>query len=256
MKCTKCGTWALSDGPFCPNCGTALVRLAGNAEAERPSDVVPDGAIGDSASRAFKWALAGFVAVGIILVISVTQAEAPPESEETYGTTEVASPAPAATNTTKSPGDAASLPVAPRVGALAPDFSLLTLEGRHVSLTDYRGGPLVVNFWATWCPPCRQEIPLLQQVFQQRKEVPLVTVDTRETPGKVREFLEAAGYSLLVALDENGTVSDTYQIRYIPTTLFIDGEGVIRSIHIGSFTDKSEIDAEIAKIVRPAAPTP
>ncbi|MBE3588769.1 MAG: redoxin domain-containing protein [Thermoanaerobacteraceae bacterium] len=123
------------------------------------------------------------------------------------------------------------------VGQVAPDFSLGTPEGKTVSLASLRGKPVMLNFWATWCPPCREEMPAVQQFFTTRgQEIQVVAVNltsSERTPGEVPRFLKDGGYTFPVLLDVKGDVAKQYLIRYIPTTFFIDAQGVIRYVHTG-----------------------
>jgi cytochrome c biogenesis protein CcmG/thiol:disulfide interchange protein DsbE len=142
------------------------------------------------------------------------------------------------------------LGTSPEVGALAPDFTLSTLDGSSVTLSAYRGKPILLNLWATWCGPCRAEMPYLQEVFEERlgEGLVLLTVNLREDETTVKQFMQTEGYTFMVALDRDGAVGNRYSIRGIPTTFFIDSAGVIRSIHIGSFSNKSQILAELEQM--------
>mgnify|MGYP001218577283 CR=1 FL=1 len=121
---------------------------------------------------------------------------------------------------------------APQIGRVAPDFSLKSTEGSTINLKSVIGKNKVtiLNFWATWCPPCRGEIPEFVEFAQkyQSEKVALVAVNLQEDSKKVREFANNAGMNFPILLDSNGKVAQTYQIYAIPTTLFIDGSGVVR----------------------------
>ncbi|NPA90611.1 MAG: redoxin domain-containing protein [Chloroflexi bacterium] len=118
---------------------------------------------------------------------------------------------------------------APRPGFLAPDFELPTLDGRMVKLSDYRGHHVVLNFWATWCPPCKAEMPAIVKEYNRYKGEGLVVlaIDQAESPEKVRAFVEAHGMTFPVLLDEKMRVADVYRIRSLPTTYFITPDGTI-----------------------------
>lgn len=129
-----------------------------------------------------------------------------------------------------------STAIAPEVAALAPDFELRTLTGETVRLRDLRGRPVILNFWATWCPPCRREMPALEVVWQQynRGDVMVLGVDQGESPAVVEEFIRtAAGVSFPLLLDIDQSVGDAYLVHSMPTTFFIDAEGRIRDIRVG-----------------------
>lgn len=121
---------------------------------------------------------------------------------------------------------------APQIGRVAPDFSLKSTEGSTLNLKSVIGGNKVtiLNFWATWCPPCRAEIPEFVEFSQkhQSEKVALVAVNLQEDSKTVREFANKAGMNFPILLDSDGKVGQTYQIYAIPTTFFIDGSGVIR----------------------------
>jgi len=120
-------------------------------------------------------------------------------------------------------------------GNLAPDFELPTLDGEQVFLSDYFGKPILLNFWASWCAPCRAEIPDMQKFYEdQDVEVVAVNLTTSEhSKDNVPEFVDEFGMTFPVLLDEQGTASTIYQIQPIPTTYLIDSEGIIHNIAYG-----------------------
>lgn len=126
---------------------------------------------------------------------------------------------------------------APEVGRPAPDFALKDLEGRTVRLSALRGRPVLINFWATWCPPCREEMPHIEEfVRRYRGQIEVLGVDVGEPPELVKAFLEKNPYSWRFLLDSDGRVMERYMAFAIPTSYFIDGEGVIRAAYTGSMT--------------------
>ncbi len=127
------------------------------------------------------------------------------------------------------------------VGERAPDFTLVDLEGNQVSLSDFRGKTVFVNFWATWCPPCRAEMPEIEAVYQEYKDrgVVVIGVDILEPEDVVRQFVEQGGYSWTFVLDTSGEVAGNYEIAAIPTSLFIDREGIIQAVKIGAMTKRA-----------------
>ena len=123
-----------------------------------------------------------------------------------------------------------------RIGQLAPDFELKTLDGETVKLSDYKGQRVMLNFWATWCPPCRAEMPDMQK-FQENKDVQVLAVNLHETesdPDNVQEFIDELKLTLTVPLDEKSAVSNHYQIMAYPTSFMIDSNGRIQSIVMGA----------------------
>lgn len=124
-----------------------------------------------------------------------------------------------------------------RAGQLAPDFYLPTLQGKAVRLSELRGRPVVVNFWATWCTPCRREMPQFKAAYDQYRDRGLlvIAVNVQEPEGSVRQFAEEFGLDFPVALDRSGEVSRAYRLLGLPATYFIDRQGVVRSVFLGPF---------------------
>ncbi|MBI2849414.1 MAG: TlpA family protein disulfide reductase [Chloroflexi bacterium] len=145
------------------------------------------------------------------------------------------------------------------VGNRAIDFELQTLTGDNVSLSGLRGKPVLLNFWATWCVPCKLEMPFLQQVQDKYKDSGLVVlavdlIGTRtptvtENPETVRKFMSELNLSLIVPLDEGLKLTKANAITGIPTTFFIDKDGIIRFKMIGAFPNVQTIERELTKIM-------
>lgn len=132
---------------------------------------------------------------------------------------------------TANPGE---LSPEPAVGRIAPDFTLTTVEGETLQLSQLRGKPVVLNFWATWCGPCRREMPTLERASQRfAGRVEFIGIDQGEPADVVVPYLEEVGVTFAVPLDSDMTVGDRYQVRGMPTTFFVDKEGVIRHIWMG-----------------------
>ncbi|MCX6031247.1 MAG: TlpA disulfide reductase family protein [Chloroflexi bacterium] len=131
-----------------------------------------------------------------------------------------------------------NLPSAPAVGYPAPDFTLTTVTGETFTLSALRGRPVVLNFWATWCPPCRAELPELQAASGRLAgRVQIVGVDQGESASQVQAFAGSLGLNFTMPLDTATTVSRLYGVRSLPTTFFIDRSGVIRQMQIGPVTE-------------------
>ncbi len=139
---------------------------------------------------------------------------------------------------------------APEIGRLAPDFTLIDLKGNEVTLSDFRGKTVFINFWATWCPACRAEMPEIEAVYQEYKDngVVVIGVDILEPEDVVRQFVEQGGYSWTFVLDATGAVSDDYRIVAIPTSFFIDREGIIQAVNIGAMT-KRALEVKLAEVM-------
>ncbi|MDC3416286.1 TlpA family protein disulfide reductase [Aquibacillus salsiterrae] len=126
------------------------------------------------------------------------------------------------------------------VGKVAPDFTLETLNGDKITLSDYRGNIVFVNFWATWCGPCRTEMPELHE-FQKKypDQVKIIAVNVTNTENSVKdvkEFMNHGNFSFTVVLDPDAVVSETYKLLNIPTTYIISPEGEIIQRVMGPMT--------------------
>ena len=137
-----------------------------------------------------------------------------------------------------------------RVGNLAPDFRLQSLDGQATSLSDLQGKPVLINFWATWCRPCVSEVPYIQEVYEEwsGKGLVVLAINIGESPSKVKEFLQSYNLSFPVLLDTKQDVAQKYNIRGIPTTFFIDKDGIIQDLRIGAFSSKAEIERSLSKL--------
>lgn len=120
-------------------------------------------------------------------------------------------------------------------GQTAPDFALKSNTGENLRLSEYRGDVVMVNFWATWCGPCRQEMPLLDQLFTryQRVGFTLLGVNIDDNSGKAMNMAQELGVSFPVLFDSSKEVSKLYQVDTMPATVLIDREGTVRYVHHG-----------------------
>lgn len=117
----------------------------------------------------------------------------------------------------------------PKHGDQAPDFVFLTEDGKEYRLSDFRGRPVVLNFWATWCPPCRAEMPALDKAYQERKKdgLLILAINEKEDRDAVRKFRQDMGVSLPMLLDTRGLVGRTYLVQGLPTSFFIEPDGTV-----------------------------
>jgi peroxiredoxin len=124
---------------------------------------------------------------------------------------------------------------APFTGYLAPDFTLPDLDGKPVNLHDYRGHPVWLNLWATWCGPCQTEMPEMAKLYTryQRRGLVILGVDVKEDAGRVRDFVTKGGFGWQFALDSDGAVSRRYYVTGLPMHVFIDRTGAIRALQPG-----------------------
>jgi thiol-disulfide isomerase/thioredoxin len=132
------------------------------------------------------------------------------------------------------PGQTGS--AAARLGRPAPEFALRRLDGESVDLSELRGRPVVLNFWATWCLPCRAEMPELDALARERPDVMVLAVDVQEDAAQVVSFRNELRLSLTIALDGDGRTWAVYQSRGLPTTYLIDRAGTIRDVQVGPLT--------------------
>ena len=133
-----------------------------------------------------------------------------------------------------------ALPPAPAIGHPAPDFTLATIDGgESLTLSNLRGQPVVMNFWASWCGPCRSEMPELQRLHDRLAEagVVMLGVNQGESPDVVARYRQEIGVDFPTVLDQRTGVSQQYLVNSLPTTFFIDRDGVIQMMFIGPMTD-------------------
>lgn len=124
-----------------------------------------------------------------------------------------------------------------REGMPAPQFALNTLDGKPVALADLRGKAVLVNFWASWCPPCLEETPALIEAYNTLKKenpnIEFVGIGTNDEKANLVKFAENNSIPYLVVDDGDGKVSDAYAVRGMPTTFFIDSAGIVRTVWNG-----------------------
>lgn len=140
---------------------------------------------------------------------------------------------------------------APSTGFLAADFRLTGLDGKSYQLSAFRGKPVILNIWATWCPPCRAEMPAFGRVSQRynQGDVMILAVNQRESPAAIARFEEqVVDVSFPILLDPQNEVSRLYTVLGLPTTFFIDADGRIQSVSMGGM-DEATLLASVQKIV-------
>jgi peroxiredoxin len=130
-----------------------------------------------------------------------------------------------------------------QVGKKAPDFTLKTYNGKTVKLSDLKGKRVLLNFWASWCGPCEEEMPVMQKVYEELKEdqVEFVAVNMtigKETIESATQFVKQFGLTFPVPLDIEGEVMKLYEVYGLPTSYFIDSDGVIRAKYFGPMEEK------------------
>lgn len=137
-----------------------------------------------------------------------------------------------------SPGEtSAGLIRAPQAGFLAPDFSLNTFDGEQLSLSGFRGQPVLVNLWASWCGPCTAEMPAIQRVYERYQDqgftVLAVNMTSQDSEAAAAAFVAEHALTFPVLLDVQGEVARLYENRALPSSFFVDRNGVIREVVVG-----------------------
>jgi cytochrome c biogenesis protein CcmG/thiol:disulfide interchange protein DsbE len=137
------------------------------------------------------------------------------------------------------------------VGEAAPNFELQNLDGQSISLSGLRGKPVLINFWASWCGPCVSEMPYIQEINKEWSDKGLIVlaINLGDNASQAEQFLQDHNLSLPVLLDTNKVVAPKYGIRAIPTTFFIDKEGIVRVKIIGAFPSKAAIESRLGEIM-------
>lgn len=119
--------------------------------------------------------------------------------------------------------------------APAPAFTLQSSDGKTVSLAQFKGDVVMINFWASWCGPCRQEMPLLDNIYRQYKDMgfTLLGVNVEPNAGGANAWLKKTPVSYPILYDPKSRVSQLYQVQAMPTTVIIDRQGIVRFVHNG-----------------------
>lgn len=132
----------------------------------------------------------------------------------------------------------------------APDFTVPTMEGGEITLSDLQGMPVVLNCWAIECPPCRMELPYLDVVGKEYAgKVVIIAVDLQDDVSQLEQFFAGNEVSFIVALDKDAQVNIGYNTGYIPSTFFIDSSGVVRYMKVGAFTGEEQLRASIEELL-------
>jgi cytochrome c biogenesis protein CcmG/thiol:disulfide interchange protein DsbE len=143
---------------------------------------------------------------------------------------------------------------APQAGFLAPDFELKSLAGERVKLSDLRGQAVLINLWATWCPPCREEMPTLEKMYNEYKDQGFVVLGVNMThqddTQAVGLFVEKYGLTFPILLDETGVVANTYQMKSLPSSFFINRDGIVAEVVIGGPMTEALLRTRIETILK------
>jgi cytochrome c biogenesis protein CcmG/thiol:disulfide interchange protein DsbE len=143
---------------------------------------------------------------------------------------------------------------APRQGFLAPDFTLNTPDGESFTLSELRGQAVLVNLWATWCPPCRAEMPAIQKLYDEYKDQGFVVLGLNMTyqddPSAVVPFIQENQLTFPILIEETGNVAEKFELRSLPSSFFIDRDGIIQEVVIGGPMSEALLRTRIESILK------
>lgn len=150
--------------------------------------------------------------------------------------------------TTAEKNVAPSVKTGNKIGEAAPDFTLKTTDGQEIKLSDYRGKNIILNFWATWCGPCRFEMPAFQAIHEKwaKEGVVLLAINTQDGAANALSYAESNNFTFVMPVDVPGKVAELYGVRGLPTSFIIDSEGIIKSVKIGPFISTEEIEQNMS----------
>jgi cytochrome c biogenesis protein CcmG/thiol:disulfide interchange protein DsbE len=240
MEATKDEGRGTNRGPSSLVVRRAETGTAAPFRAARARSTAPGGATGDRRLAVTRLGLAG-VSVVAVAVFATYAAFLAARADE------VDAPVPIVV-----PSQGATTPVG--AGQRAPDFALATLDGQTVTLSAFAGRPVWVNVWASWCAPCRAEMPDISAVYQELRardaggDLVLLLVSLGEEPPVVRRYLESTRYHLPVLVDPGFAITERYRITGLPTHYFIGRDGTIKDLAIGGLKPNG-MRARLAKIL-------
>lgn len=147
----------------------------------------------------------------------------------------------------------ASPPVA-QAGFRAPDFSLRTAEGEIITLSELKGRPILINFWASWCPPCRAEMPAFERAYQTWQDqgflILAINATQQDSIDQALAFAQEYGLSFPLLFDTDSQVYRNYQVRSLPTSFFIDPQGVIREVVVGGPISEALLHVRVEQLLK------
>lgn len=151
--------------------------------------------------------------------------------------------------------ETAAVAAAPQAGFPAPDFTLKTAEGQTYTLSELKGQAILVNVWATWCPPCKAEMPAIEKMYNEYKEQGFVVLAVNSTfqdnPLNIAPFTTEYGLTFPILLDETSDVSRAYQVRSLPSSYFINRYGTITEVVIGGPMSEALLRTRIEEALKP-----
>lgn len=142
---------------------------------------------------------------------------------------------------------------APMQGFQAPDFELNTMQGESVRLSTLRGRPVLVSLWASWCPPCKAEMPAFEQVYRQYADqgftILAVNASNQDSLADAKAFVQANSLTFPILLDTQGQVAQLYNLRSLPTSFFISRDGVIREVVVGGPMSEAGLQIRVERLL-------
>ena len=146
-----------------------------------------------------------------------------------------------------------SAPPSPQIGFSAPDFTLDALDSEKLTLSDLRGKVVLINLWASWCPPCRAEMPALDAVYRKYRDsgfvVLAVNTTYQDAEADARTFVQRLGLTFPIVLDRDGATSQRYRLQALPTSYFVGRDGIIRDIVIGGPMSETLIASKVEALL-------
>jgi peroxiredoxin len=142
---------------------------------------------------------------------------------------------------------------APQNGFLAPDFSLVSLDGETITLSDLRGHPILINLWASWCGPCRLEMPAMERIYLEYKDkgfiILAINTTSQDSLPDVRVFIQEHKLTFPILLDQEQVSAELYQLQALPSSFFIDQEGIIQEVIIGGPMAEALLRTRVEKLL-------
>jgi thiol-disulfide isomerase/thioredoxin len=145
-----------------------------------------------------------------------------------------------------------NLPVGPQVGLRAPDFALQAMDGKTYRLSELVGRPVLIDYWATWCIPCKAELPILEKLSKEYRPKGLLIISVnaidQDSTDKVQDIIDQFNMTFPVLLDQGSQFANLYQAMFFPTTVLVDARGVIREINLGD-SSEAELRTSLEKVL-------
>lgn len=137
-----------------------------------------------------------------------------------------------------------------KVGEEAPNFEVIDLEGNKFRLSDYRGEGVVLNFWGTWCPPCKREFPAMERQYKnfEHQSVNLIAINIEQTDLEVQTYVQNMGMTFPVAIDKTSSIKNAYSVGNLPATILINKDGIVEKVITGEMSE-AQIIAHFESII-------